>query len=479
MGVEISKTSFNQEDEQNFMQCLRQETKILKKWFDGKQFEEISTPRCGLEVEAWLSKSDFTPSPTCESFIQHINDKNIVPEISKFNFELNSPVLNVEGKVISKIHHHLKTVWKKCQEVAKKQNELAFMIGSLPTLTDEMLSLDNLYPNKRYFALNDQILKLRKDIPIEIDIEGQEHLKVSHKDVMLEAAATSVQFHFQIPFSETVQYYNASLLASPFMAVLGANSPFLFGKKLWSESRIAIFEQSICLESYPRLSGRMARRVSLGSGYIKNSLLELFIENLDGFPALLPLCYEEAPEEMKHLNLHNGTIWRWNRPIVGIDEKGNKSLRIEHRVPSSGPSPTDITANMFAYIGITSYIKKRYPQFTESISFERLRATFYEACKEGYSTRCTWLNGERFNLQEILLDDLLPGAKQSLLDMQIEAKEVSWIFDDILIPRVEQQSNGAAWQSKFIDTHGKRFPEMLEIYYRNQSNDLPIHKWEV
>jgi gamma-glutamyl:cysteine ligase YbdK (ATP-grasp superfamily) len=402
MGQEIQTTEFSEEDERRFEKSLRNETKILKKMFDENKFENPTTPMCGLELEAWITDENFYPAPECESFLEKLNDELIVPEISKFNFELNCPPERIESNLFTRLDTGLRALWDKSVNQAEAMGLRALSIGSLPTIRQHMLSLEQMYPNKRYFALNDRILKLRQNLPVILDIKGKEQLTVMHHDVMLEAAATSLQIHLQTNIKEGPRFFNASTIMSPLMVAVGANSPYLYGKCLWSETRVPIFEQAINLGSAHNIDGTVASRVSLGNRYVDESLMELFIENLDGFPAILPDNFEHIDENLlPHLKLHNGTIWRWNRPLIGFDENNVPHVRIEHRVPSSGPSIPDVVANVAFYLGVTYYLAKLEEAPETKIYFHQCRSNFYEACKLGLNAEILWIDGKRWNPTKI------------------------------------------------------------------------------
>ncbi len=475
MGIEVNTKTFSIEDEKEFNEKLKTETELLMKWFKDKSFEEVKTPFCGLECEGWLVDENFIPNPVAKDFLADANNPLIVPEIAQFNFEMNADPHIMQGKVFSDLHNNLTQLWSHCQKTANNLGAKTLMIGSLPTLKKEMLTLDYIYPQKRYFALNEQILKFRQEKPIPIHIRGKEEINVTFNDVMLEAAATSFQIHLQVPLDKAAQFYNASVLLSPFSAALTANSPFLFGKVLWSETRVPIFEQSICLEKFRGHDGKMAKRVCLGNDFVQNSLFELFLENLDTFPVLLPAVGWKEPSEMEHVKLHNGTIWRWNRPIIGFNDQGVPHLRIEHRVQSSGPTASDMIANMAFYLGAVTALANNWEDYAD-IDYEALRRFFYQACEKGLNAEFTW-KGKKQRLQEILLNDLLEMSFNTLKGLGIDQKDLEFYFHDILIPRTLSGQTASNWQRAFVNTNGHRYQELLEKYFEYQEKDLPVHHW--
>ncbi|MFQ5444053.1 MAG: hypothetical protein ACE5EK_05490, partial [Nitrospinales bacterium] len=212
-----------------------------------------------------------------------------------------------------------------------------------------------------------EILKLKKGKPLELTLSGKDDLYVKHRDVMLEAAATSLQIHLQVSPKAAVRYYNTSVIISAPMVAIAANSPYLFNKDLWDETRIPTFEQAIAVASFRDRHGENIGRVTFGTGYLRNSILEPFLENLDGFPVLLPMVLDDDPAWLSHLRLHNGTIWRWNRPLIGLNRMGRPHIRIEHRVAAAGPSISDIVANMAFYLGMVNYFVHKDPALEDQM----------------------------------------------------------------------------------------------------------------
>ena len=265
-------------------------------------------------------------------------------------------------------------------------------IGILPTLTDNDLSLDNISSLDRYRALNEQVLRHRQGKTIRLHINGGEHLEVEHKDVMLEAAATSLQIHLQTPQNLAVRYYNASVILSAPLVAVGANAPFMFNRDLWYETRIPVFEQSVDIGGIGGAASGPIHRVTFGSQYARESLFECFNENLEHYPVLLPVSYDSEPEKLNYLRLHNGTIWRWNRPLIGFDADGTPHLRIEHRTMSSAPSIIDNIANIALYYGLVEYYATCIDPPESSLAFTDAKDNFYRAAKTGLGHRLSLIH---------------------------------------------------------------------------------------
>jgi hypothetical protein len=276
-------------------------------------------------------------------------------------------------------------------------------IGILPTISQQQLVLRNMSQLQRYIALNQQILRLRGGRPIELHIEGEESLSLRHHDVMLEAATTSFQIHLQVDAGLAARYYNAAKIASAAVVAASANSPFLFGRQLWEETRIPLFEQAVSVGASDRTN-----RVSFGFRYIDHSIFEVFESNLQRYPVLLPMCSEESPAALSHLRLHNGTIWRWNRPLIGFSADGRPHIRIEHRVVPAGPTHLDQFANAAFFYGLVTAFARAAVAPELRLPFDACRGNFYRAARQGLHAQVEWLDGRRGSIgelaEEVLLD---------------------------------------------------------------------------
>jgi hypothetical protein len=478
MGREIDTTDFFDEDFKEFEKRLRNESRILRDWFDTESFEETEG-HCGFELEAWLVDQNLDPYPQNEEFLQRVNNPLVVPELAKFNIEINSTPHPIRGNFLSVMQDELSQVWGLCERHAQDMKGGILGIGIHPKISNKMLTMENMSSLRRYSALNQQVLKLRQGKPLKLNIEGRDSLKIEHRDVMLEATTTSLQIHLQVSQSLAARHYNiAQILSAPMIAV-SANSPFLFGKELWDETRIPVFEQSVEVASFRDCHGEMVGRVHFGTGFLRKSLFEAFLENLDGFPVLLPLVTDDDPNWLNHLRLHNGTIWRWNRPLIGLDPHGKPHLRIEHRVIPSGPSITDTIANIAFFIGLDRYFIFHEDPLEAGFIFEDVKNNFYSAARDGFRAKIKWKDDKFLSMQSLLLEILLPAAKKGLLAAEIDKSDVAFYIDDVMVNRIRSMRNGADWQKAFISKNGKNFHEMIGAYHENQKQNIPVHLWKV
>jgi len=478
MGRDISKTRFTEDDFACFKQKLLEEYRILADWFQSgslKQREDL----CGFELEAWLVDRDFLPAPKNEAFLSRIAHPLVVPELSQFNFEINSTPQHIEGSIFNKMENELREVWKLCAENAAAVESDILAIGILPTIRDHMLTLDHMTRISRYFALNNQVLRLREGQAIELNIQGRDVLNVTHQDVMLEAVTASLQIHLQVSAEDAVRFYNTSQVLSAPMVAVAANSPYLFGKDLWDETRIPVFEQAVFMDCYRDSPDEPLHRVTFGSGYAQETILEPFLENLELYPVLLPQVFDEPPELLSHLRLHNGTIWRWTRPLIGMDHDGTPHIRIEHRAPGAGPSLKDVIANIAFFVGLMSHFSRQEIPLEEQIPFDRAEENFYQAARNGLSAQVRWTGQKKWDMQSLLEEILIPAARKGLQTCGIVEEDISCYIDDIILNRVRTGQNGTGWQRSFIAAHGPDFQNMTRAYFENQKRNIPVHEWEV
>ena len=478
MGRDISKTRFSEDDLAHFKQKLLEEYQILAGWFQNGTFAPHED-MCGFELEAWLVSNDFNPAPKNEAFLERIAHPLVVPELSQFNFEINSTPRHLSGALFSELERELQEVWALCAKHAEAVGCKTMAIGILPTIRDSMLTLEHMTRISRYFALNDQVFRMREGRAMELNIQGHDILNVTHQDVMLEAVTTSLQIHLQVGAQEAVRFYNASQILSAPMVAVAANSPYLFGRDLWDETRIPAFEQAVYMDCYRDAQDEPLHRVTFGSGYAEETILEPFLENLELYPVLLPQVFDESPEMLSHLRLHNGTIWRWTRPLIGMDHDGTPHIRIEHRAPAAGPSLKDVIANIAFYIGMMAWFTRQETPLEELIPFDRAEENFYQAARHGLSAKIRWTGKEKMDMPTLLREQLIPAARKGLQLCGILEEDISSYMDDIIGQRVAQGRNGAVWQREFIGLHGPDFQAMTQAYYENQIRNLPVHEWKV
>lgn len=477
MGQEIDTIHFKGRDFHRFRERLKQETELLKELLADTAMSKRAHI-AGLEAEAWLIDSNSRPLAQNERFLAALADPMVVPELARFNIELNVPPAQLAGLGLEHLEQASATLWQRCYSLAGDMGANALLIGILPTARESDFSLDNMSPLNRYRALNQQVLRARLGQPLVLDITGLEHLHIEHRDVMLESAATSFQLHWQLPVDRIAQYFNAFIVVSCATVAVAANSPFLFEKSLWAESRIPLFEQAVEVGGFAGAARGPIRRVTFGSGYVRRSLHEFFHENLEHFPPLLPICADTPAERFVHARLHNGTIWRWNRPLIGFDEDGSAHVRIEHRVMAAGPSIIDQMSNAAFYYGVAHCISQHVENLEQRITFADAKLNFYAAARQGLAAQVEWLDGNSISLKKLVLDQLLPAAEQGLSDLAVDPALISKYLG-IIDARVRLERTGSDWQRAFIKRNGKDFHALTLHYAQHQATGAPVHTWDI
>ncbi|MGD9659467.1 MAG: hypothetical protein AB7U61_17810 [Methylocystis sp.] len=465
MGEEIKTTGFTRADKARFSGRLAQETDLARTLYEQGRFSR-DDHMVGFEIETWIVDHSYAPSSINQNVLETLNHPLVVPELSRFNLELNCTPFRLTGDALTQAHQSLTRLWATCNDVAHRLDANLVLIGTLPTIRDSDLTLANMSPLNRYYALNREVLRQRGGQPLHVNIAGRDRLASVHTDVMLEAATTSFQIHLKAPADLAHLYYNASVAASgPILAACG-NAPFLFGKALWEETRIPLFEQAV------KVPG--PARVSMGSGYATRSLIEIFEENLRDYDALLPMAFDDPPEAMRHLRLHNGVIWRWNRPLIGFDESGAPHLRIEHRILPAGPTFIDMLANAALYLGLARMLAMS-GDGAGGLAFNDAKRNFYAAARFGLDAKLNWPGAGQIEADRLLLERLIPDASTGLRDLGVAEDG----FLDIIEARVRTRQTGAAWQRKALEARDGDLYGLMAAYCERQRSGAPVHQWEI
>ncbi len=470
MGDEIASSCFEPADFERFGKRLDQELAMLASWFDSGRLSDRRATG-GLELEAWLVGRDGSPLAINEEFLERAADPAVVPELAKFNIELNVDPQTLAGSGIRRLENDLADACQRCARVGDEMGASVLAIGILPTITDAALCPANMSAMRRYAALNEQVFRLRKGRPIRLDIVGREHLRTDRMDVMLEAAATSFQVHLQVPSDQATRYLNAATVLSAPMVAVAANSPILFGKVLWEETRIPLFEQAVDV-------GSPERRVTFGSGYVRASLDECFEENRANHPAILPLVLDAPAEELPHLRLHNGTIWRWNRPLIGFDADGTPHLRVEHRVLPAGPTLIDMAANMAFFFGLAEWLVMEPHAPELRLPHAAAKQNFYQAARLGLTASVDWYDGERWNVARLVQKVLLEQARKGLETLRVDRAEIDRYLG-VIEARAASGATGAAWQRGFVEKYGRDLHALTCAYRDLSAAGAPVHLWKI
>ncbi len=472
MGQEITDSRFDRAAFAEFKRRLDDETALLGVMLDQGRLRSRQR-RFGVEVEGWLIDAQALPAAHNQAFLDALVDDLVVPELARFNFEMNSaPAILTKG-ALDAMHAELAARWRHCETAAADLDLRALLIGILPTVRSQDLTLENMSPLVRYRAINDQIFRLRGDAPIVLDIRGAEHLRHRHQDVMLEAGTTSLQIHVEVDAAEAARAFNVCKMISAVSVGVAANSPYLFARELWRETRIPLFEQAVSVGG-----SDYSKRVTFGVRYARDSIQECFEANRTRYPVILPDLMDQPREALAHLRLHNGTIWRWNRPLIGVDAAGEAHCRIEHRVVAAGPTPRDVVANTALFLGLFEALLRSAQPLERQLPFAQAKANFYAAARSGLAAEVQWLDGERCPLARLVACTLLDLAHQGLAAMGLEEAEIErWL--GIIRGRVERGMTGAEWQLAWVARHGRDLQRLVDAYVERQADDRPVHEWSL
>ena len=470
MGEEIHKEHFEKADYDAFEQRVEQEMGLLRKLFADRAFDN-SSRLLGYELELCLADQAGKPSRTNTRVIDAASNPLFTTELARFNMEINGNVFTCRGDVFSQIEADLADLYRQAEKAAGDFDSQIGMFGVFPSVSEEHLNPDTYMTElHRYKLLNRQLLHMRGR-PVQLHLDGEEKLDIEKHDVMLEALATSLQIHMQVPFDEIVPTYHAGLWSSMLVLAATANSPLVLGKCCWQESRIGIFKQSVDTRNPQEIEDRIVPRVHLGKGYI-DSLLDLFEDN-SYYSPILPEVLDRPLEDLHHLALHNGTIWRWVRPIISRNKDGSHHLRLELRVVPSGPTLIDTIANLVFYVGLTEGLKTLGEQLTE-VPFATLESDFYRAAREGLGASVHWPDGEQAPLTQILIERALPLARAGLDAAGIDDYQ-RWL--DIIEARVNSGATGANWISRHWKLHGDSARPVCD-YIAQANTNQPVHLWQ-
>jgi len=452
---------------------------------------EAGVRRIGAEQELFMVDERGEPSPVIEEVLERNTDERIVTELTKFNVEFNMDPLLYGDDCFSQMEQSTNDLVDEVRSLTRQVDSEIAMTGILPTAHLSDFAIDYMTPRPRYYALNDAISRLRGGAG-QYQIRGIDELFVKHDSIMLEGCNTSFQTHFQVSPEEFPRFYNiAQVVAAPCLAA-ATNSPLLFGKRLWRETRIALFQQAVDTRSSNLYLREMSPRVHFGTSWVDESVMEIFKEDISRFRVLLTTELDEDPlqtlEEggvpnLMALQLHNGTVYRWNRACYGITD-GKPHLRIENRVLPSGPTVIDEIANAVFWYGLVGGIAQEYRDVSEHIDFYEARHNFNAAARNGLASQFKWLDGSNRPAHELILDSLLPLAEQGLQSSDIDASDIDRYLG-IIQQRVETGQTGSQWQldslarMKEVGSRAERLGALTRAMVERQKEGSPVHEWSL
>ena len=493
MGRDIEVTEFTREDRTKYREKVKANLAALRQLVDEGRFE-TGRRTIGVEMEVYVTDAEGNAAPINAQLLDKIRSPEFVTELAQFNIEFDVRPKRLADNVFRDVEKELREALDYAWESAQSLDARVMIIGILPTLTDFDVTEQNLSANPRYKALNDSILNQRGE-DLLIRIEGDEVLDTTANSILFEAACTSMQLHLQVDPHDFATYWNAAQIVSAPLVAVGANSPFFLGKQLHHETRIALFEQATDTRTEELRSQGVRPRVWFGEKWLTEGLFELFDENVRYYNALLPICEDEDPQavlkagdvpHLKELTLHNGTIYRWNRPVYEV-RKGRPHMRVENRVLPAGPSVPDSVANAVFYYGLISGVVNALPPMWDSMSFEAAQDNFFAAARNGLNAKFYWPKvGSEVPATELILKHLLPLARQGLTEWGVDGADIDHYLG-IIEGRTLSGQNGAVWQIEtwrhLIEEHDYDRPEaareMVRRYQRLSFEATPVHTWPV
>ena len=488
MGQDVDAREFTREDRTRYRAKVRRCLDVFARMLGERDFS-VDHTHVGIEIEFNLVDGAGDPALKNAEALDAIADPDFQTELGLFNVEINVPPARIAGTGLDTMQETLRGDLNAAQEKAAGVDAHLLMIGILPTLQDGHFSRDAISANPRYHLLSEQILDARGE-DIEIVIDGVERLHTTADTIIPEAACTSTQLHLQVEPDDFAPMWNAAQAIASVQVATGANSPFLLGKQLWHETRIALFEQATDTRSEELKAQGVRPRVFFGERWI-TTVFDLFEENVRYFPALLPIVDDEDPllelEEgrvphLSELTLHNGTVYRWNRPIY--DTAGDRPhLRIENRLLPAGPTVVDTMANAALFYGLVKVLGTSERPVWSQLSFRAAEDNFHQAARAGIEADVYWPGVGSVSVRELTLRHLLPLAHAGLEQMEV-ATEVRERLLGVIEQRCITGRNGSTWLIGEFAHHSRSTPDRWQAmrettlaYERHMHEGAPVHQW--
>ncbi|MGH3968587.1 MAG: glutamate--cysteine ligase [Mycobacterium sp.] len=490
MGEEVKGNTYSHAHRQEYRRKVQLCLDVFETMLAQSSFE-FDRPLTGMEIECDLVDADYQPAMSNEDVLAAIADPAYQTELGAYNIEFNGPPRPLGGRTGIELEAEVRASLNAAQSKANANDAHIVMIGILPTLMPEHLRGSWMSQSTRYAALNDSIFAARGE-DIQIDIGGPEPLSLHYPTIAPESACTSMQLHLQVSPADFASNWNAAqVLAGPQVA-LGANSPYFFGHQLWAETRIELFTQSTDTRPDELKAQGVRPRVWFGERWI-TSIFDLFEENVRYFPSLLPQVSDEDPvaelsagrtPQLPELRLHNGTVYRWNRPVYDVVD-GRPHLRVENRVLPAGPTVIDMVANSAFYYGMLRTLSEEDRPVWTKMSFAAAHANFLEAAKSGMAASMYWPGVGQVTTDDLVLRQLLPMAHEGLTRWGVAA-EARDRFLGVIEGRAKTGRNGAVWQVSTVRTlqeggltRPAALAEMLRRYCEHMHANEPVHTWPV
>jgi CBS domain-containing protein len=490
MGEHDIEQQFDEQKSQAFMKALLEDLRALEYMIEIGRFE-TGVARIGAEQEVFLVDGNMRPAPISFGVLDCAKDPRLTTEIARFNLEANLTPLSLTGGCFQQMERELNELLSLVRKSAGTFGADVLLSGILPTLQKSDLTLENLAPLPRYSQLNEGVMRLRGG-PFSIHIKGLDELQITHDNVMMESCNTSFQVHFQTSPAEFADAYNmAQAITAPVLAA-AVNSPLLFGHRLWQETRVALFQHSIDSRTRNQLARSQPTRVSFGDRWLKNSVVELFHDQISRFRPIMITEPDEDPFQvltrgevplLSALRMHNGTVWRWNRACYGVAD-GIAHLRIENRALPSGPTVQDEMANAAFFVGLMVALPHEYGAIANRLSFDDAKGNFFAAARHGLNAQLRWLDGKSFSATFLILNELLPLARAGLKQSKVDSSDIDKYLG-VLEERVRSGQTGAQWMLNSLTALNGSEPidmrtrTLTSAILARQKEGKPVHEWKL
>ncbi|PTL82039.1 glutamate--cysteine ligase [Vitiosangium sp. GDMCC 1.1324] len=493
MGLQILKETFEAGEYERFSQRLTESLDVLRSLLERPGFG-VGPRTIGAELEMFLVDAAGYPLPVNRQVLGQTMDPRVTVEIDRFNLEVNLRYGPLAGRPFSAMRSEFESALAEVRRAAATQGARVAVMGILPTLREADLGSAALTGLARYRALSAAIRRRRHE-SLKVLIGGEDSLTLEWDDVTLEGANTSLQYHLRVDPADFARTYNACQLATAPVLAVSANSPFLLGRRLWDETRVALFRQAVDDRGEAQTEAPRSGRVTFGHGWAREGALELFAESVALYPPFLPVLGMEAPLEclargglprLDELRLHQGTVWSWNRAIYDPSEGGH--VRIEMRALPAGPTVLDMLANGALLLGLTLGLSGEVESLLPGLPFACARGNFLRAAREGLDAMLLWPERNAPSPRPVpaaaLVERLLPLARAGLVDAGVDAGEADGLLS-IIQARLRAECTGARWQRKMLARLEAHMPRpdalgaLLERYMAHAASGRPVHEWPV
>jgi CBS domain-containing protein len=472
-----------------YMGHLVDDLKALERMLADGKFESGVT-RIGAEQELCLIDYALRPAMLGMELLKSLDDPHYTTELARFNAEVNLDPRELGGDCFSQLEHELIELLTRANKAAHRLGAKIILTGILPTIRDSDITLDNLTPVPRYKLLNDALRELRGE-DFHFYIRGIEELITSKATVMVEGCNTSFQVHYQIDPARFASHFNwAQAIAAPVLAC-ATNSPLFLGKRLWRETRIAVFHQSTDDRRLPSTYREQRPRVGFGHRWEKRSVVEYYQEEISRHRVLITPAMEQDTlvelkegriPKLKALCLFTGTVYPWNRPCYGITG-GKPHLRIECRFLPAGPTIVDEVANAALWVGLMHGMPDECADLPARLRFEEAHGNFLAAAQVGLGASIDWLDGQSIPARSLLLDTLLPIARAGLQRAAVQDADIDKYLS-IIEERVRSGKTGSQWILDSIErleaesSRHEAIAATTEGIYQRQKLGHPVHRWQ-